>query len=148
MASDSRTVDFVALYAAALVARDHLDTIWRGFEHVNAYMDCLCRTLTCQIKGYAAVSELKGKEAVHQCHRDQEVAACQRLRDHTADEVIAEYIRLKEQHEREESERREEVREDDRDNSRDRDRESDWERDRERDRESGGRYGYEERGRS
>ena len=55
MASDSRTVDFKMLYAAALVARDHEQTIWRGFENVNAYIDCLCRTLTCQIKGYDAV---------------------------------------------------------------------------------------------
>jgi len=135
MASDSRSVDFLTLYAAALVARDHLDAIWRGFENVNAYVDCLCRTLTCQIKGYAAVSQLKGLEAVEQCHRDQEAAACQLLQKQTADEVIAEYIRLKsqERHEREESERREESgyveREGERGNGRD-------------------RYGSDERGRS
>lgn len=95
MASDSRSVDFEMLYAAALVARDHEETIWRGFEHVNAYVDCLCRTLTCQIKGYTAVSELVRQQAVYQCHQDQKTAACQQLEEDTADQVFAEYIRLK-----------------------------------------------------
>jgi hypothetical protein len=94
MASDSRTVDFVMLYAAALVARDHQENIWHGFAHVNAYVDCLCRTLMCQIKGYAAISELKRREAVHQCHQERHAAACTRLHEHTADEVYAEYLRL------------------------------------------------------
>jgi len=121
MASDSRRVNFKELYAAALVARDHLETLWRGFANVNAYVDCLCRALTCQIKGYAAISQLKGKEAVHKCHREQDLAACVKLRDHTTDEVMAEYIRLK--HEAyEESKRRpeqEEVRPDNREGGRD-----------------------------
>jgi hypothetical protein len=138
MASDSRSVDFKALYAAALVARDHQATIWLGFAHVNAYVDCLCRALTCQIKGYAAVSELKRKQAVEQCHEDQKKAACKRLEDHTADEVYAEYLRLKHDHDH------------DHDHHRDHDHDHDHDRDRDRDREreSGGRYGYEERGRS
>ncbi len=137
MASDSRTVDFVMLYAAALVARDHERTIWRGFEHVNAYVDCLCRTLTCQIKGYAAVSELVRRQAVHQCHQDQKAAACQQLEDNTADEVYAEFLRLRTEHRREEGEA---ARGDD-------DRRGDR-GDRDRDREARGRYGYEERGQS
>lgn len=94
MASDLGTDDVAALYADALIAGDHLETIWRGFENVNAYMDCLSWTLICQSKGYAAVSELKGRQAVRQCHQDQKAVACQRVRDHTRDEVIAEYIGL------------------------------------------------------
>jgi hypothetical protein len=141
MASDSRTVDFVMLYAAALVARYHLETIWRGFENVNAYVDCLCRTLTCQIKGYAAVSELIRQQAVHQCHKDQRAAACRQLEEHTADEVYAEYLRLRSEAHRnsEEPERRGD----------DRDRDEGRERDRDRERGSGGgRYRYDEGGRS
>jgi hypothetical protein len=151
MASDSRTVDFVMLYAAALVARDHLERIWRGFEHVNAYVDCLCRTLTCQIKGYAAVSDLKRQEAVDQCHQDQHAAACKKLEDHTADEVYAEYIRLRSEPHRdpEESGRRDDNHHDEYGGDRGNDREERNERDRDRERESGGhRHGHEERGRS
>ena len=176
MASDSRSVDFKALYAAALVARYHLDTIWRGFEHVNAYVNCLCRALTCQLKGYTAVSHLKGRQAVHQCHKDQDAAACQQLKDHTADEVMAEYIRLRSEshsdkdygdrddnrpgdhdHDRghdqygDRDRDRDHDRDGDRDHDRDgdRDHDRDHDRDGDRDRESGGgRYGYEERGRS
>lgn len=85
---------FENLYAAALVAQDHLNTVWNGFSDVNDYMDCLCRALTCQVNGYAAVSELKRKEAKHQCHLDRKKKACEHLRDHTGDEVIAEFIRL------------------------------------------------------
>jgi hypothetical protein len=146
MASDSRSVDFKALYAAALVARYHLETIWRGFEHVNAYVDCLCRALTCQLKGFTAVSHLKGRQAVHQCHKDQEAAACQRLKDHTADYVMAEYIRLRsEPHPDEDNGDRHDDHRGDHDHDWDRDRDDDRDRERES---GGGRYGYEERGRS
>ena len=95
MAADPRTVDFKQLYAAALVARRHLAAIWRGFEHVNAYVDCLCAALTCQLKGHTAISVLTGRAAVHKCHREAAEARCEHLRTHTVDEVMAEYIRLR-----------------------------------------------------
>ena len=95
MAADPRTVDFKQLYAAALVARRHLAAIWRGFEHVNAYVDCLCQALTCQLKGHTAISVLKGRAAVYECHREADEARCEHLRKQTVDEVMAEYIRLR-----------------------------------------------------
>lgn len=128
MASDSRSVDFKMLYAAALVARYHEQTIWRGFEDVNAYVDCLCRTLTCQIKGYEAVSELVRQQAVQQCHAEQKKTRCKHLEDNTADEVYAVYLRLK--HEQ----------------RRDGDRHGNRDDDQNRERESGSRYSHEERG--
>lgn len=135
--TDPRPVDYKRRYAAALVAQDHLDTVWNGFSDVNDYMDCLCRALTCQIKGYAAVSELKRKEAKHQCHQDQTKAACEQLRDHTADQVIAEYLRLKARakKERQDPDRGDEGRYGEREGERGGSRDSD-------------RYGAEERGRS
>jgi hypothetical protein len=178
MASDSRSVDFKMLYAAALVARYHEQTIWHGFEDVNAYVDCLCRTLTCQIKGYEAVSELVRIQAVHQCHDEQKKTRCKNLEDHTADEVYAEYLRLKHEQRRDHDRDRDRDYDRDRDRDDDRDRDRDYDRDRDRDddrdrdrdddrdrdrdddrdrerdddrdreRESGGRYGHEERGRS
>ena len=50
------------LYAAVLVARRHLKDVWRGFANVNEYMECLCRALTCMIKGHAAIGELTSKQ--------------------------------------------------------------------------------------
>jgi hypothetical protein len=129
MAADPRTVDFKQLYAAALVAQLHLVDIWRGFEHVNAYVDCLCQTLTCQLKGHTAISVLKYREAVDKCHRESAEARCQQLREHTTDEVMAEYIRIRSSHDDRHGEEPDEDREDE---GRNRYRERERERDRDR----------------
>jgi len=143
MAADPRTVDFKQLYAAALVAKRHLAAIWRGFEHANAYVDCLCGALTCQFKGHAAISVLKGRAAVHECHRLAGEARCDHLRKQTADEVMAEYIRIRSApHDDYDSERDEETSEERGDDEESRYRE----RERERDRDRYG-YGYGERSR-
>lgn len=94
MAKDSRTVDFGALYADALVAQYHQRTVFNGFRHANAYVDCLCRTLTCQLNGHAAIAHLKRREAVCKCHHDARTKRCEQLRDKTADAVMAEYCRI------------------------------------------------------
>ena len=94
MAKDSRTVDFAALYADALVAQYHQRTVFNGFRHANAYVDCLCRTLTCQLNGHAAIAHLKRREAVRKCHDDARTKRCEYLRDNTADAVMAEYCRI------------------------------------------------------
>jgi hypothetical protein len=83
------------LYAALLVARRHLHNVWRGFDNVNEYMDCLCRALTCMIKGHAAIGELTRQEAVNQCHRDCWKAGCKYLAESTVAEVLAEYLRVR-----------------------------------------------------
>jgi len=82
------------LYAAVLVARRHLKHVWRGFANVNEYMECLCRALTCMIKGHAAIGELTRQAAVNHCHRESWKAACKYLEDHTVAEVLAEYLRI------------------------------------------------------
>ena len=86
----------VKLYAAVLVARRHLSLrdVWRGFANVNEYMECLCRALTCMIKGHAAIGELTRQAAVNQCHCESRKAACKYLEDNTVDEVLAEYLRV------------------------------------------------------
>jgi hypothetical protein len=94
MAGDAKTTDFKRLYASALVAWRKLSAIWRGFEHTNAYVDCLCRALTCQLKGHTAIAILTGVAAVHACRQQAVEQGCQRLRDNTVDEVMAEYIRI------------------------------------------------------
>jgi hypothetical protein len=133
------------LYAALLVARRHLDNVWRGFENVNEYMDCLCRALTCMIKGHAAIGELTRQAAVNECQRDCWKAGCIYLGEHTAAEVLAEYLRIwaeddRDRHrdrgrddDRERNDDREQERERDDDRERERERDDDRERERERD---------------
>jgi hypothetical protein len=94
MAGDAKTTDFKQLYARALVARRKLSAVWRGFEHTNAYVDCLCCALTCQLKGHTAIAVLTGIAAVHACHQASVEEGCKRLRENTVDEVMAEYIRI------------------------------------------------------
>jgi hypothetical protein len=136
MAAEQSTVDFKVLYAAALVARRHLAAVWRGFEHVNEYVDCLCRALTCRFKGHAAISVLKGRAAVHECHRLAGEARCEHLRKQTVDEVMAEYVRIRSTPHDESEEEPHDDRDDDDHHHR--------ERERERDRD---RYGDRNRGR-
>ena len=82
------------LYAAVLVTRRHLKDIWLGFANVNEYMECLCRALTCMIKGHAAIGELTRQDAVNHCRRESWKAACEYLKQHTVEEVLAEYLRV------------------------------------------------------
>lgn len=138
MAADPRTVDFKQLYAAALVAQWHLAAVWRGFENANAYIDCLCRALTCQLKGHTAISRLKGREAVHECHRQAGEMRCEHLRKQTVDEVMAEYVKIRSGHREEEEEEEEERGVDREDDERNRYRERERERD-------GDRYGNRDR---
>jgi hypothetical protein len=86
--------DQLALYAAALVARLHLNTIWGGFRDVDEYMDCLCGALTCSFKGHAAISELMQQQAVEACREQSAAAYLTWLREHTAEAVMAEYHRM------------------------------------------------------
>ncbi|WP_127500922.1 hypothetical protein [Actinoplanes solisilvae] len=94
MAGDAKTTDFKQLYARALVARRKLSAVWRGFEHTNAYVDCLCCALTCQLKGHTAIAILTGVAAVHACYQASVEEGCRRLRENTVDEVMAEYLRI------------------------------------------------------
>jgi hypothetical protein len=82
------------LYAAVLVSRRHLEAVWRGFATVNDYVDCVCQTLACMIKGHAAIGQLTRKAAVNSCYQASWKAACTHLEAHTVDEVLAEYIRV------------------------------------------------------
>jgi len=98
MATDSRLVDFKALYARALVAKARRDNLWRGFDDVNDYVDCICRALLCQLKGYDAVSQLTKRKAVDTCYAESEAEKCKQLREHTDVAVLEEYEKIKASH--------------------------------------------------
>ncbi|SHN83770.1 hypothetical protein SAMN05660350_03489, partial [Geodermatophilus obscurus] len=93
-AIDAGVTDPIELYARILVARRRLKGVYRGFRTVNDYMDCLAATLTCMVRGHAAIAELTRKAAIHACHRAAWQQACDRLATDTVAEVLAEYIRL------------------------------------------------------
>jgi hypothetical protein len=85
------------LYAAALVARRHLEWVWRGFTDVNAYIDCLCRALNCIVRGHTAIADLKRRLAEEQCHKDADAASCKYVRENTVDEVLAAYLKIQDE---------------------------------------------------
>lgn len=92
--NDKTPLDVVIqLYAAALVAQQHATDIWRGFQNVNEFVDCVCHALTCMLRGHTAIAILTGILAVKACQRESREADCTRLRDKTADEVYAAYLR-------------------------------------------------------
>jgi hypothetical protein len=86
--------DLPGVYAKALVAGWHLDTIWGGFGNVDDYMDCLCGALTCSYRGHAAISELVQQQAVEDCQQQSATDHLTWLREHTAEAVMAEYQRM------------------------------------------------------
>ena len=95
-AGDPATVDLKKLYVAALVAQLHLSSawIWNGFDDTQAYVDCLCRALTCWTRASDAVSVLTGCKAVKDCQKAARRKACEDLRTKTVEEVLLEYERL------------------------------------------------------
>ncbi len=82
------------VYAELLVARGHLQSVWHGFANFNDYVDCVCQALTSMVEGHAAIGLLKGRVAVDDCHRRTWEADCAHLREHAADEVVAEFLRV------------------------------------------------------
>ncbi len=96
LAGDAATVDLKRLYVAALVAQLHLSSkwIWNGFDDTQAYLDCLCRALTCWTKASDAVSALTGCKAVKDCQKAARQQCCEDLRTKTVEEVLLEYERL------------------------------------------------------
>lgn len=91
---DPKKVDLKRLYARALVAKQGLHDIWRGFDDVNAYVECLCRALICSLRGRTALAILGAAIAVLECKEREKGASCKRLQDDTLEEILAEYLRI------------------------------------------------------
>jgi hypothetical protein len=96
LAGDQATVDLKRLYVATLVAQLHLSTswIWNGFDDTQAFVDCLCRALTCWTKASDAISALTGCKAIMDCQKADRQKRCEDLRTKTTEEVLLEYERL------------------------------------------------------
>lgn len=90
---DQTGVDYRRLYGRALIAAQDLDGVWHGFADVNAYITCLCRALTCTVKGYDALGELKGAQAEHACLNRAKDACCVSLRANVLEELMAYFLK-------------------------------------------------------
>jgi hypothetical protein len=93
-AADPATPDPRNAYATALWVRQRLHDIWLGFEHANAYHECLCGGLICSLRGRTALAVLAGEFAVRQCREDERTKRCQWLRDQVVDEILAVSLRI------------------------------------------------------
>lgn len=91
LGSDAAGTDLKGLYASALVLKYRLSVIWNGFADTKAFIDCLCRALTCWTKGSKAAAVLVGKLAVKQCQDAAKAERCTNIRVHTVDEILAVY---------------------------------------------------------
>jgi len=94
VAADAKHQDVVRLWARLLVAKYHLDNIWKGFPTVNSYVDCLCRALVCTLRGWEATARLEGTKAALECREDAEATACLHKQTDTVAEVLSEYDKL------------------------------------------------------
>ncbi|MEW9553385.1 hypothetical protein [Nonomuraea sp. NPDC050783] len=84
------------LYVRAVVAAYELREaqIWRGFANVHAFMDCLCKGLTCSLRGHRALAVLGGAIAAQKCRQEAHKAYCKRLRENPVDDVLTHYAKL------------------------------------------------------
>ncbi|KRF46277.1 hypothetical protein ASG96_20510 [Terrabacter sp. Soil810] len=91
--ADPGPVDYIRLYARALVAEWHLDDVWAGFGDVAAYVSCLCRAMKVSMAGHRAIATLDGELRVREARWEERNACCRRLRANSVDEIIQGYVR-------------------------------------------------------
>lgn len=94
LGGDQATLDLKKLYAEAVVAQWKIERVWGSFGQVQKYVDCLCQALTCWTKGCHAVYHLTGAKAVAECQEQAKKDRCDKLRNETAEQVLAAYDRL------------------------------------------------------
>jgi predicted nucleic acid-binding Zn-ribbon protein len=94
LAGDPAKLDLKKAYAEALVAKWKLGRVYGGFRNVQEFVDCLCGALTCWTKGCEAVYKLTGLRAVTQCKDKAKQDHCDKLRNQTAEQILAHYDRL------------------------------------------------------
>jgi hypothetical protein len=95
LCADGNAKDLVRLYVRALVAKWQLKPkqLWKGYNTVNDYVDCLCTSLTNAMHGWEAIAILEGIRAECECKATGKAAACEKKQGDIVAEVLAEYIR-------------------------------------------------------
>ena len=84
----------VRLYARLLVVKQWLDDVWRGFSGSNDYVNCLCKALTCSLKGWQALAIIEGAIATAECREESAEDRCKELQQNLVEELLAEYSKL------------------------------------------------------
>lgn len=92
-AADTGGKDALKLYARAIVLRWTLDGVLGGFPTVQSYLDCLCRTLNCQLEAWAAIVKLEGAMAERKCKDDAEQDRCDDLKANPVEILLDRYAK-------------------------------------------------------
>jgi hypothetical protein len=90
-AADTTGKDALKLYARAIVLRWTLNRVLGGFPTIQSYLDCLCRTLTCQLEAWAAIVTLEGAMAERKCKDDAEQERCDELKANPVERLLDRY---------------------------------------------------------
>jgi hypothetical protein len=92
-AADTTGKDTLKLYARAVVLRWTLDGVFGGFPTVQSYLDCLCRTLNCQLEAWAAIVKLEGAMAERKCEDDAAQDRCEELKANPVEVLLDRYAK-------------------------------------------------------
>jgi hypothetical protein len=92
-AADTTGKDALKLYARAIILRWTLKGVLGGFPTIQSYLDCLCRTLTCQLKAWAAIVTLEGAMAERKCKDDAEQERCDELKANPVEVLLDRYAK-------------------------------------------------------
>ena len=92
-AADTAGKNTLKLYARAVVLRWTLERVFGGFATVQPYLDCLCRTLNCQLEAWAAIVKLEGAMAERKCKDEKEHERCEELRKNTVEILLDRYAK-------------------------------------------------------
>jgi hypothetical protein len=74
--------------------------LWGPFPSVNHYDDSLRRYLRCSINGRRAITAIVGEIEVLKCQEKNRESRCTWLKNHLADEILAETDELEAREER------------------------------------------------
>lgn len=94
MAKGETGYALVRLYARLLVVKQWLADVWRGFAGANDYVNCLCKALTCSLKGWQTLAIIEGAIATAECREAADEDRCKKLRNGLVGELLAEYSKL------------------------------------------------------
>jgi hypothetical protein len=87
--ADPKTTDYANAFAQLLWAEYRREKIWLGFDTANEYIDCLCLTLNCSLRGRRALAKLTGILAVLDCKDQSTTDRCSTLRNNVVAEILA-----------------------------------------------------------
>jgi hypothetical protein len=86
--------DVKKIYARLLWTWRRLQDVWVGFDDAGDFLDCLCRGLTCSVRGHKAIAVIVGELAVRACRKRGEHARCDELRSHVVEEILSAFLRV------------------------------------------------------